>query len=216
MKILYKTIFLIILSTTISCSLYYEVYDKYNDCKNTSNYKTITFFLEGENLNFPVRTYIGKNQKDNLIDQARKIYEYRRDSISNDLSTKLDRQIFIHSIDSKWVEHLTIMDNMRQSIGLEAVGQRNPLIQYKKMGFDMFSLLMAQIKSQIVSDSIRVSNIQKSSSNRKYREEKSNFDETRKNMSIASNSTSSSSENLSRQDRRRLERMNRKKSKKRN
>ena len=80
----------------------------------------------------------------------------------------------------------------------------------------MFSLLMAQIKSQIVSDSIRVSNIQKSSSNRKYREEKSNFDETRKNMSIASNSTSSSSENLSRQDRRRLERMNRKKSKKRN
>jgi len=64
MKILYKTIFLIIFSTTISCSLYYEVYDKYNDCKNTSNYKTITFFLEGENLNFPVRTYIGKNQKE--------------------------------------------------------------------------------------------------------------------------------------------------------
>ena len=38
----------------------------------------------------------------------------------------------MRSIDSLWVEHLTTMDNMRQGIGLQAVGQRNPLIQYKK------------------------------------------------------------------------------------
>ena len=59
------------------------------------------------------------------------------------------------------------------TIGLEAIGQRNPLIQYKKMGFDLFSLLMTQIKSQIASDAIRVSNIQKTN-DRVYKEQKSN------------------------------------------
>ena len=152
--------------------------------------------------------------KDNLIEKAKSIYDYRKENLSEELSNKLDSQIFIHAIDSKWVEHLTMMDNMRQSIGLEAVGQRNPLIQYKKMGFDMFSLLMEQIKSQIASDAIRVSNIQKSR-DRTYKEQKSNFEDTRKNMEMASNSVSSSNGNLSRKERRRLERLDRKNSKKR-
>jgi len=152
--------------------------------------------------------------KDNLMEKAKSIYDYRKENLSEELSNKLDSQIFIHAIDSKWVEHLTMMDNMRQSIGLEAVGQRNPLIQYKKMGFDMFSLLMEQIKSQIASDAIRVSNIQKSR-DRTYKEQKSNFEDTRKNMEMASNSVSSSNGNLSRKERRRLERLDRKNSKKR-
>jgi preprotein translocase subunit SecA len=152
--------------------------------------------------------------KENLIEKARNIYDFRTDSLSEELSNKLDSQIFIHAIDSKWVEHLTMMDNMRQSIGLEAIGQRNPLIQYKKMGFDMFSILMEQIKSQIASDAIRVSNIQKTN-NRIYKEQKSNFDDTRKNMETASSSVSGSNGNLSRQERRRLERLDRKNSKKR-
>ena len=152
--------------------------------------------------------------KDNLLRKAENIYLYRKESLSEELSNKLDSQIFIHAIDSKWVEHLTMMDNMRQSIGLEAIGQRNPLIQYKKMGFDMFSLLMTQIKSQIASDAIRVSNIQKTN-DRVYKEQKSNFEDTKKNMELASNSVGGSNENLSRQERRRLERINRKNSKKR-
>ena len=136
------------------------------------------------------------------------------DNLSEELSNRLDSQIFIHSIDSKWVEHLTVMDNMRQSIGLEAIGQRNPLIQYKKMGFDMFSLLMKQIQSQVASDAIRVSNIQKTN-NRIYKEQKSDFDDTRKNMEIASSNSTNSNSNLSRKDRRRMERINKKNSKKR-
>ena len=152
--------------------------------------------------------------KDNLFRKAESIYLYRKESLSEELSNKLDSQIFIHAIDSKWVEHLTMMDNMRQSIGLEAIGQRNPLIQYKKMGFEMFSILMTQIKSQIASDAIRVSNIQKTN-DRVYKEQKSNFEDTKKNMELASNSVGGSNENLSRQERRRLERINRKNSKKR-
>jgi len=152
--------------------------------------------------------------QENLLEKAKNIYDFRKESLSEDLSNRLDSQIFIHAIDSKWVEHLTIMDNMRQSIGLEAIGQRNPLIQYKKMGFDMFSLLMQQIQSQIASDAIRVSNIQKTS-NRIFKEQKNNFDDTRKNMEMASNNSNSTNSNLSRKDRRRMEKLNRKNSRKR-
>ena len=139
----------------------------------------------------------------------------RRETLNEEISKKLDSSIFIHSIDSKWVEHLTVMDNMRQSIGLEAIGQRNPLIQYKKMGFEMFSLLVQNIKSQIVSDSIRVSNIQ-NKSNQNYKTQKQDFEQTRQNMTTASNSVNqSNNSNLSRQERRRLERLNKKTNKKR-
>ena len=131
---------------------------------------------------------------------------------------RLDSQIFVHAVDSKWVEHLTVMDNMRQSIGLEAVGQRNPLIQYKKMGFEMFAILIQGAKSQIVSDAIRISSIQNRNNEKKYTEEKKNFnfEQTRQNMSSASiNSNNNQNSNLSRKERRRIERLNKKNDKKR-
>ena len=55
----------------------------------------------------------------------------------------------MRSIDSLWVEHLTTMDNMRQGIGLQAVGQRNPLIQYKKTGFELFENLLERINRDV-------------------------------------------------------------------
>ena len=184
-----------------------------NDFDEVNKISFLRNYFPEENINELTETELFN--KDYLIEKAREIYDFRVESLSEELSNRLDSQIFIHSIDSKWVEHLTVMDNMRQSIGLEAIGQRNPLIQYKKMGFDMFSLLMQQIQSQIASDAIRVSNIQKTN-NRIYKEQKSDFDDTRKNMKMATNGSSNSNSNLSRKDRRRMERINRKNSKKRN
>ena len=162
---------------------FFENYDELDDQDNINK----IFFLR--NL-FPEEYTSNINlddlNKESLILDAKKIYETRRENLNEEISKKLDSSIFIHSIDSKWVEHLTVMDNMRQSIGLEAIGQRNPLIQYKKMGFEMFSLLVQNIKSQIVSDSIRVSNIQ-NKSNQNYKTQKQDFEQTRQNMTTASN-----------------------------
>ena len=191
---------------------FFENYDELDDQDNINK----IFFLR--NL-FPEEYTSNINlddlNKESLILDAKKIYETRRENLNEEISKKLDSSIFIHSIDSKWVEHLTVMDNMRQSIGLEAIGQRNPLIQYKKMGFEMFSLLVQNIKSQIVSDSIRVSNIQ-NKSKQNYKTQKQDFEQTRQNMTTASNSVNqSNNSNLSRQERRRLERLNKKTNKKR-
>lgn len=151
-----------------------------------------------------------------LIEESKKIYRDRQNMLTEEISKKLDSQIFLNAIDLRWVEHLTMMDNMRQSIGLEAVGQRDPLIQYKKIGFDMFTDLITNIKTQIASDAIRISTIQKNRINQnKYKTIKQNFqyEQTKNNMQNASNSSSNDS-NLSRRDRRKLERMNKKRMKK--
>jgi preprotein translocase subunit SecA len=151
--------------------------------------------------------------KELLINDAKKIYDDRTNNLTEEISNKLDSQIFVHAVDSKWVEHLTVMDNMRQSIGLEAVGQRNPLIQYKKMGFEMFAILIQGVKSQIVSDAIRISSIQSRNNEKKLTEEKKNFnfEQTKLSMSSASsNSNNNQNLNLSIKERRRIERLNKK------
>ena len=66
----------------------------------------------------------------------------------NKLSSSIS-DLLMRSIDSLWVEHLTTMDNMRQGIGLQAVGQRNPLIQYKKTGFELFENLLERINRDV-------------------------------------------------------------------
>ena len=187
-------------------------YDEFDDQDNINKISFLRNLFPDEYLS---NLDLEQINKDLLLNDAKNIYKLRKESLTEEISKRLDSSIFIHSIDSKWVEHLTIMDNMRQSIGHEAIGQRNPLIQYKKMGFEMFSLLVQNIKSQIVSDSMRVSTIQ-SKSNNNYKTQKEDFEQTRKNMTIASNSVKQgSTNNLSRKERRRIERLNKKTNKKR-
>ena len=191
-----------------------QIYDNDNDNINKISFLRNFFPEEYLNSLSNFETF----DKELLIKDAKKIYDQRKNNLSKEISNKLDSQIFIHAVDSKWVEHLTVMDNMRQSIGLEAVGQRNPLIQYKKMGFEMFAILIQDVKSQIVSDAIRISSIQNRSNDKKYTEEKKNFnfEQTRQNMSSASNNANiSQNSNLSRKERRRLDRLNKKNEKKR-
>ncbi len=61
----------------------------------------------------------------------------------------MERQIVLHAIDSQWQDYLRGMDALRQGVGLRAYGQRDPLIEYKREAFDMFSELMDGIKQDI-------------------------------------------------------------------
>jgi preprotein translocase subunit SecA len=59
-------------------------------------------------------------------------------------------------IDKLWVDHLTTMDELRQGVGLQAYGQRDPLVVYKTEGFRMFGLLQANIQHDVVRAIYRV------------------------------------------------------------
>lgn len=93
---------------------------------------------------------------DRLIDYADKLYDKREGEFGEDMMRRLERAIMLRAVDSLWVEHLTTMDGMRQGIGLQAAGQRDPLVQYKLQGFEMFQELVTRIESNISRQVFRV------------------------------------------------------------
>ena len=68
----------------------------------------------------------------------------------------LERHVMLRTIDTHWMDHLTAMENSRQSIGLEAYGQRDPLVAYKRRSHLMFEELTARIRMGIVRTLFRV------------------------------------------------------------
>jgi preprotein translocase subunit SecA len=75
-------------------------------------------------------------------------YDEKEKSIGTDLMRHLERMVFLQIIDSKWKDHLYAMDSLKEGIGLRAYGQRDPLIEYKREAFDMFSQMIASIEDE--------------------------------------------------------------------
>jgi len=64
---------------------------------------------------------------------------------------RLERQVMLSVLDRKWREHLYEMDYLKQGIGLRAMAQREPLIEYQREGFDMFATMLEALKEECVS-----------------------------------------------------------------
>ena len=63
---------------------------------------------------------------------------------------ELERQVLLQVIDRKWREHLYEMDYLKEGIGLRAMAQRDPLVEYQREGFDMFAAMLDGIKEETV------------------------------------------------------------------
>lgn len=63
---------------------------------------------------------------------------------------ELERVVLLKVIDRKWMDHIDDMDQLRQGIGLQAYGQRDPLVEYKMAGFDMFDEMIAGIQEDTI------------------------------------------------------------------
>ena len=87
--------------------------------------------------------------KESLHEFTEKLYLSRRENIGDKIISEFSKAVLLKSIDENWVEHLTSMDNMRQGIGLEAAGQRDPLVAYKRTAFAMFTNLNETIRSSV-------------------------------------------------------------------
>ena len=88
--------------------------------------------------------------------EAESLYDVRTLEFGEEMMGTLERAIMLRTIDAQWVDHLTSMDNMRQGIGLQAAGQRDPLVQYKRQSYEMFTGLLARIETQIARTIFRV------------------------------------------------------------
>jgi preprotein translocase subunit SecA len=84
-----------------------------------------------------------------VIEFAVDAYEDKEEEMTADIMRQLERLVMLRSIDSLWVEHLTGTDDMRQGIGLQAYGQTDPLVAYKREAHDMWGQLLANIRNQV-------------------------------------------------------------------
>jgi preprotein translocase subunit SecA len=102
-----------------------------------------------------------KEIADKLTNYAVDLYEQKEQEIGTENMRLIDRMVMLRVIDRLWMEHLTTMEDMRQGIGLRAVGQQNPLVVYKREGGILFDGLLASIQHDVVRSIYRVSLVKK-------------------------------------------------------
>jgi len=85
-----------------------------------------------------------------LKDDAQHAYDIREESLGDEVARELERRVILSVLDRKWREHLYEMDYLRDGIGLRAMAQRDPLIEYQREGFDLFNAMMDGIKEETV------------------------------------------------------------------
>jgi preprotein translocase subunit SecA len=81
---------------------------------------------------------------------AQEAYDRREAEFGDEVMRELERRVLLSVLDRKWREHLYEMDYLREGIGLRAYSQRDPLVEYQREGFDMFTAMMDGIKEESV------------------------------------------------------------------
>jgi preprotein translocase subunit SecA len=85
-----------------------------------------------------------------LLEDANRAMERRETELGPEAMRELERRVLLSVLDRKWREHLYEMDYLRDGIGLRAMAQRDPLVEYQREGFDLFSAMMDAIKEESV------------------------------------------------------------------
>jgi preprotein translocase subunit SecA len=84
-----------------------------------------------------------------VIEDCKAAYAKREESLGSEAMRELERKVLLSVLDRKWREHLYEMDYLQEGIGLRAMAQRDPLVEYQREGFDLFSAMMDAIKEEI-------------------------------------------------------------------
>ena len=84
------------------------------------------------------------------VDEALVAFEKREQELTPEVMRQIEQRVVLSIIDNKWREHLSEMDYLRAGIGLRAIGQRDPLTEYQREGYDMFSDLVASVKRDAI------------------------------------------------------------------
>ena len=104
----------------------------------------------------PVTYDVVKDMKKNDLkqyvkEQAVRLYEEKEAMVGNDEKMReIERVVLLRSVDRRWMNHIDDMEQLRQGIGLQAYGNKNPVVEYKMQGFDMFEAMTAGIQDDTV------------------------------------------------------------------
>ena len=87
---------------------------------------------------------------DRVLTDANNAYNKRENDLTPAVMRELERKILLSVLDRKWREHLYEMDYLQDGIGLRAMAQRDPLVEYQREGYDLFSAMMDAVKEELV------------------------------------------------------------------
>ena len=91
-----------------------------------------------------------KDITDMLTKRALDFYAKREEEMGSDVLRELERVILLKVVDLKWMDHIDDMDELRKGIGLRAMGQKNPVVEYRYEGFEMFDAMVESIREETV------------------------------------------------------------------
>ena len=78
-----------------------------------------------------------------IIEESKEVYKTRESLLTEEIMRGFEKFVVLRTIDEKWKDHLYAMDQLREGINLRAYGQKNPLLEYKSEGFQMFQQMMS-------------------------------------------------------------------------
>ncbi len=85
-----------------------------------------------------------------VLEDSRLQYSNRESTLTPEVMRELERKVLLSVLDRKWREHLYEMDYLQEGIGLRAMAQRDPLVEYQKEGYELFAAMMESIKEEMV------------------------------------------------------------------
>jgi preprotein translocase subunit SecA len=93
---------------------------------------------------------------DLIFDSARTLYDQRETAVGPEDFRQLERVVMLQTVDNLWKDHLLSMDHLKEGIGLRGYAQQNPLLIYKKEGFEMFNDMISRVKDETLGILFRI------------------------------------------------------------
>ena len=136
-----------------------EILDRYLADRSPENWDTEAVLRDVNSMFPPPEELLDPDQlalmareeiEEHLLAQASLVYNQREAEMEPEVMRQVERALMLRVVDHNWVQHLTAMEHLRQGIQLQAFGQRDPLVMYKKDGHEKFRDLQKRIRSDVV------------------------------------------------------------------
>ncbi|MFH1466251.1 MAG: preprotein translocase subunit SecA [Pseudomonadota bacterium] len=114
------------------------------------------FGVQWEEEDDALRDHSQVELRQRMLGEATEVYEAKEEELGEEVIRQVERMLLLQFTDQLWKDHLLAMDRLRDGIGLRGYGQRNPLLEYKKEGFNMFQMMGALRDESVVSRILRM------------------------------------------------------------
>ena len=116
------------------------------DLKGLEDYLHTLFMPKGSLVFEDIESLTKEDLKDKIMEIAEAAYSHKEEEVGEDRMRELERVMLLRVVDTKWMDHIDAMDQLRQGIGLRAYGQEDPVRAYQVEGFDMFDAMIKSIQ----------------------------------------------------------------------